>query len=212
MRRIEVQKVSTRARVLPERKHLEITFPRVGGYVFDVRQRIRLNLDEVPYLVIDPSQAPTEVTVKPAVGYRNGRPDRLERGPEGVHDRNPFHGKNRLEAAVYEIAVELTRRLKEKREEWSAGTWCPIGWSRSPRWSPTPATTAWTSPSPTSGRVRDTSTGRIMSYVIQWHCEDRQGVKIILEVKGFETQQDRHKKAATRRWVRAVNRHGEFTQ
>jgi type III restriction enzyme len=51
-----------------------------------------------------------------------------------------------------------------------------------------------------------------MSYVIQWHCEDRQGVKIILEVKGFETQQDRHKKAATRRWVRAVNRHGEFTQ
>ncbi|GEM_PF-2159805 len=60
--------------------------------------------------------------------------------------------------------------------------------------------------------MRDTSTGRIMSYVIQWHCEDRQGVKIILEVKGFETQQDRHKKAATRRWVRAVNRHGEFTQ
>jgi type III restriction enzyme len=43
-----------------------------GGYVFDVRQRIRLNLDEVPYLVVDPSQAPTEVTVKPAVGYRNG--------------------------------------------------------------------------------------------------------------------------------------------
>jgi hypothetical protein len=35
-------------------------------------------------------------------------------------------------------------------------------------------------------------------------------VKIILEVKGFETEQDRQKEAAARRWVRAVNHHGEF--
>jgi type III restriction enzyme len=35
-------------------------------------------------------------------------------------------------------------------------------------------------------------------------------VKIILEVKGFETEQDRQKGAAARRWVRAVNHHGEF--
>jgi len=33
---------------------------------------------------------------------------------------------------------------------------------------------------------------------------------IILEVKGFETEQDRQKEAAARRWVRAVNHHGEF--
>jgi type III restriction enzyme len=74
--RTEVPKVSTLVRALRERKHLEITFPRVEGYVFDVRQRIRVNWDEVPYLVIDPSTEPTEVQVKPAVGYRVGRPDR----------------------------------------------------------------------------------------------------------------------------------------
>jgi hypothetical protein len=35
-------------------------------------------------------------------------------------------------------------------------------------------------------------------------------VKIILEVKGFKTEQDRQKETAARRWVRAVNHHGEF--
>jgi type III restriction enzyme len=76
-------KVSTLVRALRERKHLEITFPRVEGYVFDVRQRIRVNLEEVPYLVIDPSTEPTEVQVKPAVGERIGRPDRLGPGAGG---------------------------------------------------------------------------------------------------------------------------------
>jgi type III restriction enzyme len=37
-------------------------------------------------------------------------------------------------------------------------------------------------------------------------------VEVILEVKGFETEQDRQKEAAARRWVRAVDRHGEFGQ
>jgi type III restriction enzyme len=117
--RTEVQKVSTLVRALPERKHLEITFPRVEGYILDVRSRIRLNLDGVPFLQIGGDE-PTEVIVKPAVGYRIGRPDRLGPGPEVVHDRNPFHREKRLQATVYEIAAELTHRLKEKREEWSA--------------------------------------------------------------------------------------------
>ncbi|MDH7486451.1 MAG: DEAD/DEAH box helicase family protein [Anaerolineae bacterium] len=118
--RTEVQKVSTLVRALPERKHLEITFPRVEGYVFDVRQRIRVNLKGVPYLRVDPTSEPTEVIAKPAAGYRIGRPDRLGPGPEVLHDRNPFHKEKRLQATVYEIAAELTRRLKDRREDWNA--------------------------------------------------------------------------------------------
>lgn len=118
--RTDVQKVSTLVRALPERRHLEITFPRVEGYVFDARQRVRASLESVPYLAIDPSQEPTEVVAKPAAGYRIGRPDRLGPGLEVVQDRNPFHREKRLQATVYEIASELTRRLKEKREDWSA--------------------------------------------------------------------------------------------
>ncbi|GBC78132.1 hypothetical protein HRbin08_01618 [bacterium HR08] len=47
-------------------------------------------------------------------------------------------------------------------------------------------------------------------YLIRWRCEDGREIKVILEVKGFETEQDRQKEAAARRWVRAVNHHGEF--
>jgi type III restriction enzyme len=47
-------------------------------------------------------------------------------------------------------------------------------------------------------------------YLVHWRCDDGQEIKIILEVKGFETDQDRRKEAAALRWVRAVNHHGEF--
>ena len=112
--RREVAQVATLVRALPERKQLEITFPRVEGYIFDVRHRIKVDLERIPYLVIDPSSAPTEVVAKPAAGYRLGRPDRLGPGPEVVHDRNPFHRAKRLQASVYEIAAQITNRLRHE--------------------------------------------------------------------------------------------------
>jgi type III restriction enzyme len=120
LNRTEVQKVSTLVRALPERKYLEITFPRVEGYVSDVHSRIRLNLVEIPYLEITPDTEPTEVIAKPATGYRIGRPDRLGPGIEVFQDRNPFHREKRLQATVYEIAADITRRLKDRRDDWSA--------------------------------------------------------------------------------------------
>lgn len=307
--RTEVQKVSTLVRALPERKHLEITFPRVEGYVFDVRQRIKINLEDVSYLKIDPSHEPTEVVAKPAAGYRIGRPDRLGPGPEVLHDRNPFHREKRLQATVYEIAAEITRRLKEKREEWQARhllfpqvlniVWRyleervvvaedvvlediallkykqriierlteaiepdveageppllpvierfrPVG-STSQVLFRTTRPTVGTTKSHISHVVLDAPTwehsvayrlermpeviayarndhldfaipyewqGRRHEYrpdyLIRWRCEDGREVKVILEVKGFETEQDRQKEAAAKRWVRAVNHHGEF--
>jgi len=306
----EVQRVSTLVRALPERKHLEITFPRVEGYVFDVRQRIRLNLKDVPYLQLDPGQAPTEVTVKPAVGYRIGRPDRLGPGPEAVHDRNPFHREKRLQATVYEIAAELTRRLKEKGEDWSArhilfpqvlaAVWQyleervvvvdpdtpleevallryrqhiierlmaaiepdteageppllpvierfrPVGSTSevlfrtvrpcvgttkshishvaldAPVWEHTAAYQLEHIPEVIAYARNDHLDFTIPyewqgvgheyrpDYLIRLRCANGREVKLVLEVKGFETEQDRQKEAAARRWVRAVNHHGEF--
>jgi type III restriction enzyme len=307
--RTEVEKVSTLVRALPERKHLEITFPRVEGYVVDVKSRIRLNLEGIPYLEIDPGSEPTEVTVKPAVGYRIGRPDRLGPGPEVAHDRNPFHREKRLQATVYEIAAELTRRLKERREDWGArhtlfpqvmnAVWqyleervvlkqdapleevallkykqriierlteaiepdtevgeppmlpvierfrplgstaevlfrtvrsC-VGTTKShishvvldaPRWEHSVAYQLERMPEVIAYARNDHLDFTLPyewqgarheyrpDYLIRWRCDDGHEVKIILEVKGFETEQDRQKEAAARRWVRAVNHHGEF--
>ncbi len=310
MSRTEVQKVSTLVRALPERKHLEITFPRVEGYVLDVRQRIRLNLDTIPKLIIRPGSEPTEVTAKPAVGYRIGRPDRLGPGPEAVHDRNPFHREKRLQATVYEIAAEVTQRLTEKRKDWSArhilfpqvlnAVWQyleervliegpdipleeiallrykqhiverltaaiepdtgageppllpvierfrPIGSTSevlfrtvrpcvgttkshishvvldAPKWEHSVAYQLEQMPEVIAYARNDHLDLTIPyewqggqheyrpDYLIRWRFQDGRDVKIILEVKGFATEQDRQKEAAAKRWVRAVNHHGEF--
>jgi type III restriction enzyme len=305
--RAETAKVSTLVRALPERKHLEITFPRIEGYVLDVRSRMRLNLDGVPFLQIGGDE-PTEVTVKPQVGYLIGRPDQLGPGPEVVHDRNPFHREKRLQATVYEIAAELTHRLKERREDWGArhtlfpqvlhAVWQyleervvlkqdapleevallkykqriierlteaiepdteageppilpvierfrPIG-STAEVLFRTVRPCVGTTKSHISHVVLDSKwehgvahqleqIPEVIAYarndhldftipyewqgvrheyrpdfLIRWRCRDGREVKIILEVKGFETEQDRQKEAAARRWVRAVNHHGEF--
>lgn len=307
--RTDLQKVSTLVRALPERKDLEITFPRVEGYVFDVRQRIRVNWESVPYLTIDPSTEPTEVIAKPAAGYRIGRPDRLGPGSEVLQDRNPFHREKRLQASVYEIAAELTLRLKGKRDDWNARhllfpqvlniVWeylerrvvvaadatleeialikyrqrilerlteaiepdteagepsilpvierfRPFG-STSEVLFRTVRPCVGTTKSHISHVVLDAPIWEhsvaywleripeVIAYARNDHLDftipyEWQGVrheyrpdylirlrtpegteeKVILEVKGFETEQDRQKEAAAHRWVRAVNHHGEL--
>jgi type III restriction enzyme len=307
--RKDVQRVSTLVRALPERKHLEITFPRVEGYVFDVRQRIRVNWDDMPYLKIDPAHEPTEVVAKSVAGYRVGRPDRLGPGPEVIQDRNPFHRQKRLQATVYEIAAEITHRLKDKGDEWSARhvlfpqvldvVWVflenqvrfedpdtpleevalfkyrqwivdrltaaiepdteageppllpiierfrPVG-STSEVLFRTVRPCVGTTKSHISHVVLDAPSWEhtvayrlermpeVIAYVRNDHLDftipyEWQGVsheyrpdylvrlrdgegelKVILEVKGFETEADRQKETAARRWVRAVNHHGEF--
>ena len=47
-------------------------------------------------------------------------------------------------------------------------------------------------------------------YLIRLRQRDEKELTVILEVKGFETEQDRQKEMAAQRWVRAVNHHGEF--
>ncbi|RKY70344.1 MAG: hypothetical protein DRQ14_09125 [Candidatus Latescibacterota bacterium] len=47
-------------------------------------------------------------------------------------------------------------------------------------------------------------------YLVRLRGRDGREIKVILEVKGFETEGDRQKEAAAKRWVRAVNHHGEF--
>ena len=47
-------------------------------------------------------------------------------------------------------------------------------------------------------------------YLIRLRRNRGSELNLILEVKGFETEQDRAKEVAAQRWVRAVNHHGGF--
>ena len=103
------ERTYTLVRALPERKHLEIKFPRVEGYVFDVKQKIKCNVDELPEFVVTPVKEPTEVVVKPVSGIRIGRPDRLGPGPEETHYRDLT--QIREQSIIYDIAAEITNIL-----------------------------------------------------------------------------------------------------
>lgn len=306
----EVQKISTLVRSLSERKNLEITFPRVEGYVFDVHQKIRIDLKSIPYLIIDPTSEPTEVMVKPVSAYSIGQPSRLGPGKEVRHDRNPFHKEKRLQTTIYEITQELTQRLKNKKEEWSARhilfpqvlkivreyvenrvyrvtldtpleeiallkykqriverlteaiepdteagetPILPVIEKFRPKGST--AEVLFRTVRPTVGTIKShvshvvldapkwehnaayqlEKMPEVVSYarndhldftipyewigvrheyrpdfLIRLRTEEDREVMIVLEIKGFETEQDRQKETAAKRWVKAVNYHGDF--
>jgi type III restriction enzyme len=47
-------------------------------------------------------------------------------------------------------------------------------------------------------------------YLIRSQSKNGHEIKIVLEVKGFESEQDRQKEIAGKRWIKAINHHGEF--
>jgi type III restriction enzyme len=295
-------RISTLVQALKERAHLRIEFPRVEGFIFDVRHRVKADIDKMPILFVNPSQAPTEVIAKDAVGYRVGRPDRLGPGQEVIQDRNPFHETHRVQATVFEIAAEITKRLHQdarrflfpqvleivwqylerrvrfieaRREEIYLERYkqliiqrisdaiepdtesgepplLPIierfrpvgstgevlfrtvrpchGTSKShvshvaehSKWEHTVAFYLEKSPHVISYVKNDhldfvipyelygARLNYLPDYLVRLRRNDGSELKLILEVKGFETEQDRAKEVAAQRWVRAVNHHAGF--
>jgi type III restriction enzyme len=47
-------------------------------------------------------------------------------------------------------------------------------------------------------------------YLVRVGAGDDEEVTLILEIKGYEREQDRAKWTAAQKWVRAVNHHGGF--
>jgi type III restriction enzyme len=295
-------RLSTLVQALKERERLKITFPRVEGFIFDVRHRVKADVEKIPKLWVNPSREPTEALVKDAVGYRVGRPDRLGPGREVLQDRNPFHATHRLQATVYEIAAAITNRLHqdarrflfpqvlnivweylENRVEFveappeeiylekykqliieritshiepdtEAGEppllpiierFRPVGSTgevlfrtvrpchgttkshvshvaEHSKWEHTVAYYLERSPHVVSYVKNDhldfvipyelygVRLNYLPDYLIRLRRNDGSELKLIIEVKGFETEQERAKEVAAQRWVRAVNHHGGF--
>jgi len=299
----EQQKLSTLVRALSERRHLEIKFPRVEGYILDVKQKIKADVDSMPRLIIDPIREPTEVVAKDFVGYRIGRPDRLGPGKEVIQDRNPFHSFHRLQTTVYHIAAEVTEKLGPEKRPFIFPQVLEITWEYIEKRvrvkseakledaalrkymdviisrlcdAIRPDTEAGEAPIlPRIERYRPLgSSGEVMfrtvrecygttkshvshvvtdsrwehsvayqlernpsviayvkndhldfeipyefegimhgyrpDYLIRYKLDASKELNIILEVKGYESEQDRAKQTAARRWVDAVNHHGGF--
>jgi type III restriction enzyme len=103
---------STLVQALESRKGLAIEFPRVEGYVVDVRSRIRCDVEKVPELVVEPQVQPTEVVTRTQMGWTPSRKAaQTSAGAPETLTREEFYAEHRLQRTAFEIARDVTEVL-----------------------------------------------------------------------------------------------------
>ena len=90
---------STLVQALDERKQLAIEFPRVIGYLRDIKARVKCDVDALPPLFPEPQVDPTQTTVAPQIGAGN----KLVHASEDLN-RYSWHEEHRLQRTLFEIA------------------------------------------------------------------------------------------------------------
>lgn len=103
---------STLVQALESRKGLAIEFPRVEGYVVDVRARIRCDVDAVPELKVEPQIQPTQMVTRSKMGWTPaGMPGKNTTGTPEVLTRDQFYAEHRMQRTAFEIARDITEVL-----------------------------------------------------------------------------------------------------
>ncbi|MCY4578413.1 MAG: DEAD/DEAH box helicase family protein [Chloroflexi bacterium] len=93
---------------MPERKHLEIRFPVVEGYTFDLKRNlVKADVAAMESLRIEPNLDPTSTFIKPQVGYDVGVPTLFGPGDFEVQDRKAFYESSHIQ----QIKFQITRRV-----------------------------------------------------------------------------------------------------
>jgi type III restriction enzyme len=96
-------------RALPERASLQITFPRVEGYMPSIQNRVAVDWNSIAPLFLDPTKIPPEVEVKASLPTNTGRPALLGPGRVVRVDLSPFREGRREQSLAFEMAADLTR-------------------------------------------------------------------------------------------------------
>jgi type III restriction enzyme len=104
-------------RALPERAEFAIRFPRVEGYTQAVRNRVAVNWETIPELVVDPAKIPPHVYMAGVMPNVAGKVKALS--PQQVRELalQPYLSQRTLQQQVFTTASALTRRYIE---EWQA--------------------------------------------------------------------------------------------
>lgn len=107
---------STLVQALDERKQFAIEFPRVEGYVRDVKSRIRCDVGEIPALKIEPQIEPTAVVVRTQMGWAVGKSNMNASTGEGeTLRRDRFYEEHRVQRTAFEISRDITEVLSGRR-------------------------------------------------------------------------------------------------
>lgn len=101
-------------RALPEKARYAITFPRVEGYTQGVRNRIRVDWEQVPGLTIEPGKIPPEVEVKGLHATNTGRLSVHGPGRAEKVELAAFRAGRRVQELVFDVAGTLTREYRRQ--------------------------------------------------------------------------------------------------
>jgi len=86
-----------------------IQFPRVEGYIQNVKSRVAVDWMTIAPLTINPSKIPPEVQMKGAVVDNQGRPTIKSPGDFTTLNLNPYRQGKRQQQLIFELAKSLTR-------------------------------------------------------------------------------------------------------
>jgi len=113
-------------RALPERKTLAITFPRVEGYVQEIRDRITVDWQSIPRLPLEPFKIPPHVMAKASIPSNTGRAVMNAPGKSVEVSLQEFRQGRRLQELVFEVAGQITKEyVQRNKDQASARTLFP---------------------------------------------------------------------------------------
>ena len=110
--RVPDDKPVNHVRSVPGREAFEIRFPVVESYAFALRlNEIKADIEAVEGLRIETELNPTDVFVKPAVGYQIGMPTTLGPGELIQQNRDEFYKTTHLQEIKFWIAHLIVHKL-----------------------------------------------------------------------------------------------------
>ncbi len=111
-------------RAVPERKHFEMRFPNVEGFVYALnRNLIRADVDKMEPLVVEPEQTPTATFLRIQAGYSEGAASGKGLGAFVEHNRSLYYSMHHMQQIEFEVARQVVSALVGE------GEFAPVGGS-----------------------------------------------------------------------------------
>jgi type III restriction enzyme len=92
---------------VPSKAQFEMTFPRVEGYTQAIRNRVTVEWNSVPKLVLEPGRIPPEVDVKGLSISEHGRLSLAGPGRIDQVNLDEFRAKRRLQELIFDLGKTL---------------------------------------------------------------------------------------------------------